>query len=149
MANPRATIDFEGLNGQYATYTIDNSTITYDVTKANGSAQVGLAVTLSGNGTVALADIGNPVEGKLISVEADNRCTVQYAGFMKLPGGASATLTVGTKIVGAQGAASAKGYIKTATASGAAYAEAAADDTQAARGTIIDPSTTTAVVVRL
>lgn len=121
MANPRAITDKEGIDVRFATFSIDNSTITYDKTKAFGSAQAGvnLAVTLSGNDTVALCADGDAVLGLLEQVEADGKCTVSYAGWLKFLKGASATVTRGKKIVGALGASSARGYVRevaTATA---------------------------------
>jgi len=82
-------------------YKIDNSTILYDITKVNGSNQVGLAVTFSTDDTVKLAADGEFVLGKLIKVEADLTCVVQESGHMKLPAGTGATLTIGKMIVGA------------------------------------------------
>ncbi len=131
-----------GVGGVYRTYKIDDSTITYDGTKAGGSAQVGLAVTFSAADTVALCADADEVVGKLILVEADDKCTVQTEGTMTLPGGDSATLTLGTKIVGDLGAASAKGYIRSA-------ASAQAAELLVARGRIENAGTTTAVVVTL
>ena len=114
MANPRAITDKEGLDVRRATYSIDNSTITYDKTKAFGSAQAGvnLAVVLSGNDTVALCADGDAILGILEQVEADGKCTVSVAGHLKFKKGNGATVTLGKKIVGALGAASAKGYIR-------------------------------------
>lgn len=142
MADPRNAVDFEGIGSEFATYLIDNSTITYDATKTGGSAQVGLAVTLSADDTVALTADASAVEGKLILVESDNKANVQVEGYMSLPGGASATLTRGTKIVGALGASSAKGYIRSA-------ASATAAELLIARGRIVRNGTATAVVVDL
>ena len=121
MANPRAITDKEGLDVRRATYSIDNSTITYDKTKAFGSAQAGvnLAVTFSASDTVALCADGDAIVGILEQVEADGKCTVSVAGHLKFKKGNGATVTNGKKIVGALGAASAKGYIRdvnTATA---------------------------------
>lgn len=140
MADPRKTVSFEGIGAVNATFAIDDSTITYDATEENGSAQVGLAVTLSAAKTVALAADGEAVIGKLLRVEADDYAVVQVAGFCTLPGGTSATLTLGSKIVGDLLVA-AKGYVRSA-ASGTA-AELAVQS-----GTIIDAGTTTAVVVK-
>ena len=144
MANPRNTVEYEGIDGVYVTYKIDNSTITYDSTKANGAAttMIGKAVTLSADDTVALAADADAIEGKLIRVEADNKCTVQVSGYMTLPGGASATLTRGLAIVGALGASSAKGYIRVAASGTAA-------ELAKCRGRIVRNGTTTAVVVHL
>ncbi len=139
MANARNTTSVNGIGYQAATYVADNSTIVYDSTKLGGSAGVGLAVKLSGTArTVALAGDGDQVEGKLITVEADNNCTVQYAGGMTLPGGNGATLTQGLSIVGALNASSAAGYIK-----------GVATTVAGARGRIYNPATTTAVEVIL
>jgi len=140
MADPRKTISFEGIGRRGVTFAIDNSTITYDATKANGSAQVGLAVTLSAAKTVALAGDGEAVIGKLIRVEGDNYAVVQDDGYVTLPGGTSATLTLGSKIVGDLLVA-AKGYVRSA-------ASATAAELAVQSATIIDASDTDAVVVK-
>lgn len=142
MADPRDDIRFEEIGALNVTYKIDNSTITYDATKVNGSAQVGLAVTLSAGGTVALADDGDPVEGKLITVEADGKCVVQAGGYMTLPGGNAATLTEGQAFVGDQNASAEPGYIRDVNT-------AVAAELGGARGRIVDADVTTAVVVAL
>lgn len=142
MADPRADVRFDEIGAVFATFKIDNSTITYSATATNGSSQVGLAVGLSAAETVELVGDGEEVVGKLISVDADNYATVQIAGVMTLPGGASATLTLGTKIVGDLGAASAEGYIRS-------VATGTAAELGVARGMILDAGTTTAVVVYL
>jgi hypothetical protein len=61
MADPRNTIDWEGLGKEAEPFIIDASTITYDATQVLGSAQVGLAVTLSAAKTVALTADGDAV----------------------------------------------------------------------------------------
>ena len=144
MANPRNTVEYAGIDGVYATFKIDNSTITYDSTKANGAdtTMIGKAVTLSADDTVALCADGDAIIGRLERVEADNKATVQVGGFTELPGGASATLTRGGTVVGALGASSAKGYIRSA-------ASATAAELVKARGRIIRNADTTAVVVQL
>lgn len=142
MPNPRKAVEFEGIGLLTATYKIDNVTITYSATAAGGSASVGLAVTLSADDTVALTQDGDAVEGKLLSVEADGMCVVAVGGYVPLPGGASATLTRGTAIVGALGAASARGYIRSAASGTAA-------ELIKCRGRIVRNGTTTAVVVHL
>lgn len=144
MANPRLSAGLsDGQDAHYDTFAIDNSTITYDSTKARGAATTMLdkAVSLSAAGTVQLASDGEAVLGKLIKVEADNFCTVQDRGYMTLPGGASASLTLGKKIVGALGAASAKGYIRE-------VATGTAAELGKQNGEIIDAGTTTAVLIR-
>jgi hypothetical protein len=145
MADPRNTLSYTDIKPDGASdvgYQIDASTITYDATKTNGSAQVGLAVTLSGNNTIALTADGDFVLGKLESVESDGKARVQELGHMTLPGGDGATLTRGTKIVGALGAAAAKGYIRSA-------ASATAAELLKGRGFIHDVTDTTAVGVAL
>lgn len=138
MADPRKITKFEGIDSAYATFKIDNSTITYDSTKEGGSVSVGLAVTLTGQSddTVALVGDGERILGKLITVAKDLYCTVQIRGGMTLPGGTSATLTVGSLIVGDL-LVSAKGYVQTST------------DGAVGRGFIINNDTTTAVQVYL
>lgn len=141
MANPRATVDFEGINNHRITVPYDNDTITYSETAADGSASVGLAVTLTSSDTAALCADGEYVLGKLIKVEADGMCVIER-GYVTLPGGTSATLTRGKAVVGDL-LVSAKGYIRevaTATAAELGVMGGSA---------IIDPSTTTAVVVYL
>lgn len=138
----RTNVSNIGVGGQYRTYKIDASTITYSATAAGGSSQVGLAVTFSADDTVALTADGNAVIGKLILVESDGKCNVMTDGTMTLPGGDSATLTVGATIVGALGADSAKGYIRSAASGTAA-------ELVKARGRIENNDTTTAVVVTL
>jgi hypothetical protein len=142
MSDPRATVVVDGQNAEYLTLLIDNSTITYDATLANGSAQVGLAVKLSAAGTVALATDGSRVLGKLIKVEKDLFATVQVEGGMTLPGGNGASLTLGKAIVGALNGSGAGGYIRE-VATGTAAELGLCD------GKIVDAGTTTAVVVYL
>lgn len=148
MSNPR-TVNNTGARESGITYKIDNSTITFDATKTGGSAQVGLAVTFSGNDTVALVGDNERVVGKLAQVYADNTCTVIDQGFVTLPAGSGATVTAGKRIVGDLGPSSAKGYIQNAPDFGAAYAEATADAQVAAAHLITNAATATAVVVRL
>lgn len=139
MADPREAVSHLS-KYRAKTYAHDN-TIVYDATKTGGSAQVGLAVTLEGSEVVSLVGDGENVEGKLIKVEPNGFCVVQVEGEMTLPGGTSATLTEGSHIVGDL-LVSAEGYIQSA-ASGTATHHVVS------RGTIIDSSVTTAVVVRL
>lgn len=141
MPNPRNIRGYENLGYQGVTFAYD-STIVYSALQPNGSVSVGLAVTIVSNGTVGLCADADPVHGKLISVHADGNCTVQVDGGVVLPGGLAATLTPKSKIVGALGAASAKGYIRSVAA--ATLAEVAV-----ARGFIIDSATATAVAVWL
>jgi hypothetical protein len=142
MANPRITPEYEGIAApsDYATFIIDNSTIVYDATKANGAAttMIGKAVTFSADRTIQLVGDGEFVLGKLIKVEADNRATVQVGGFMTLPGGTSATLTRGKAIVGDL-LVSAEGYIRE-------VATATAAELGVCRGFIVDDDATDPIV---
>lgn len=143
MADPRNTVTLEDVGAYSAqTYLIDNSTIVYSATVANGSASVGLAVTVSAAKTVALTADGDAVLGKLIEVFADNTASVKTGDYLTLGGGASATLTLGSAIVGALGASSAKGYIRSAASGTAA-------ELIKCRGMIVDASDTTAVKVKV
>jgi hypothetical protein len=142
MSDPRATVAFDGIDAEFATFIYDNSTITYDATQVGGSSAVGKAVKLSAAATIALTTDGSQVLGKLIKVESDGMCTVQFEGGMTLPGGNGASLTVGKKIVGAVNAQAAGGYIRE-------VATATAAELGLERGMIVDAGTTTAVVVLL
>jgi len=144
MPNPRNLVDFEGIHGAYSTYKTDGVTIVYDATQPGGAAAatLGKAVSLSAAGTVQLASDGEAIVGKLLKVEADNKATVQDAGFVSLPAGNAASVTLGLKVVGALGAAAAKGYIRE-------VASATAAEINKGRGQIVDASVTTAVYVRL
>lgn len=143
MADPRATLlHVEDPYAQFQTYTYDNSTITYSATATGGSSKVGLAVTLNSSGLLETAADGEFVLGKLMRVEPDGTCEVQVGGYCTLPGGNGASLTRGKAIVGALNASSAEGYIRE-------VATGTAAELGRQRGFISDPSTTTAVVVRL
>ena len=144
MADPRNLVTFEGLHEQFATFLIDNSTIVFDATQIGGAAatMIGKAVGFSTDKTIQLVADGDMVLGKLVLVEQDNKATVQVEGCMTLPGGASATLTDGTGIVGALGAASARGYVRSAASGTAA-------ELLKQNGKIWDASDTTNVVCRL
>lgn len=139
MANVRNANDREGLGYVGHTYTYD-ATITYDATKAGGSASVGLAVMFTGNETVGLTSDAAAVIGKLMKVEADGNCSVMRHGNTKLPAGLAATVTAGNKACGATGAAAARGYIRDA----ATTAEIAASSVR-----IQEASDATAVEVEL
>lgn len=142
MPDPRLTTQYDEIQAESVTAKIDGTSITYDATQVNNSAGAGLAVTLTADSTVGLTQDANAVYGKLIMVEWDGYCAVQVEGYMKLPAGSAATVTPGTKIVGALGAASAKGFIRSVAA--ATLAEVAV-----AHGLIVDHSDTTNVVVRM
>jgi len=140
MADPRAIVRYEGIAPDYATFKIDNSTITYSATASSGSSQVGMAVTLSADQTVALAADNNAVLGKLIRVGSDNFATVQVAGGMTLPAGSSVTLTAGQKVVGCLGPSSAKGYIRNPVALTGSYVQTTQQDIANSRGIVVDAS---------
>lgn len=144
MTSGRNQVDFTDILRHDITLKIDNSTIVFDATKAGGAAttMIGMGVTWSANDTVALCADGDYVVGKLIRVHSDNFCTVQIRGFAELPAGDSATVTRGTNIVGALGAASAKGYIRSAASGTAA-------ELIKMGGKIVQNAVTTAVVVDL
>jgi hypothetical protein len=143
MANPRNIVAYDGIRNpaDTVTYKTDGSTIVYSETAENGSAQVGLAVTLSAADTVGLVGDGEFVLGKLILVEADNKATVQVGGYMTLPAGTAATLTRGKAIVGDLLVAE-EGYIRE-------VATGTAAELGVCRGFIQNAADTTAVIVRL
>lgn len=142
MADPRLSVAYQEIGAVFATFKIDDSTITYSASSDGGSAVVGRAVTMSAADTIKLAPDGGAVIGKLIKVESDGMATVQIAGGMTLPGGNAASLTLGKKIVGAASAAPADGYIRE-------VATGTAAELGLCRGFIVDAGTTTAVEVYL
>jgi hypothetical protein len=117
MADPRADVDFDGIGDKTATFKYDG-TIIHDVTKQGGAAQVGKAVTMTGNRQVGLAGDGDRIKGRLQVVEKDGHCSVQFAGGCTLPKGDGAVVTNGSRIVGdlGPGGAADKGYIRNAVA---------------------------------
>jgi hypothetical protein len=121
------------------TFKADGTDIVYDATQPNGSAVVGRAVMISGNGIVRLTADASPVDGKLLAVEPDGYCAVQTAGVVELP--SSGTVTVGTKVVGALSGGT-RGYIRSQAA--ATLAEVAV-----ARQTVYDVSDAANVAVAL
>lgn len=149
MPSPRETVLFDGFVPVNLTFVIDNSTITFDATKPNGSSQVNLAVTMSGHKTVALTADGDPVVGKLTKVHADGKCSVQVLGGVLLPAGNGANVSAGRKIVGALNALSNRGYVRGVAATTGAYVQGTAQDALNGRGLILDGSDPTAVAVIL
>jgi len=141
MADPRNTVKLEGIREERTTYLIDNSTITFSATAVRGSAQVDKAVTLSADKTVALAGDGEFVLGKLLGVESDGKAIVADEGYVTLPAGTGASVTLGKRIVGAL-LSSAKGYVRE-------VATATAAELGVARGFIAENDTTTALVIKL
>lgn len=139
MADPREVTNRIGAGYFSETFPHDN-TIVYDPLVAGGGAQVGLATTLEASNLVTLIGDGEGLLGKLVKIEPGGMCVVQTGGVMTLPGGSGATLTAQTKVVGDLGAASAEGYIQ--SASSAAHA-------LLARGIIENATDPTEVEIRL
>lgn len=148
MADPRAATRYDSEGQTLLTFKYD-STIVFSATTDGGSASINLAVTMVGNSQVGLTQDGNMIVGKLKRVEADGYCTVQVEGGMTLPAGNGATVTNGSKPVGALGAASAKGYIRNAAALTGSYVQTTQQDAINARGFIIDASDSTNVAIWL
>lgn len=100
MPAGRNQVDYSDIRYDAITMKIDNSTITFDPTQANGvpAAIAGKAVKLSADDTVALTTDGSEVFGKLLKVEPDLFATIQRWGFVTLP--STGTITRGAKIVG-------------------------------------------------
>ena len=138
----RDSVSNIGADQTVESFHIDASTIVYDASQPGGSAHVGKAVTLSGNDIIALTADGDGVLGKLAHVESDGVAAVITGGTFELPGGASATLTRMTAIVGAVGPSSAKGYIRSVNTATAA-------ELGKCRGHIRNAANTAAVVVNL
>lgn len=141
MPAGRNQVDYTDIRYDALTYKIDGVTITYDITQVNGSAQVGKAVQLSADDTVALTQDGACVEGKLLKVEKDGFATIQRWGLLTLPKGDSApgTATRGRKIVGATLAA-ARGYVRDVNT-------AVAAELGVMRGQIINVADANAIVI--
>lgn len=118
MANPRNIVRYDDQHFVSDKFKHDG-TIVFNELLSGGSAQVGLAVTLTADDTVGLTQDGNMVLGVIILVEGDGKCAVQIGGNMKIPRGTGATVTRGEKIVGALGPTSARGYVR-AVATGTA-----------------------------
>ncbi len=148
MPNPRAVHDFEGIGANFATFRIDGVTIVHDPTKPGGSTAVGLAVNEMAGGVVQLTADGQSVKGKLVLVEGDGFCNVQVEGFTDLPGGAAATLTPGTKALGALGAGGARGHIRSAVLATATYDPVAVNEAARPGPQIINADNPAKVVVQ-
>lgn len=144
MANPRNTVSFEDIGVRQQTFKTDNSTILYDRTKQFGSDQAGkkLAVTMSADGTVALAADGDAIIGRLEKVEADNKATVAVDGCLGFKKGNGASVTRGKKIVGALDGSSNRGFVREVNTGTAA-------ELGKARGAILDNSDDNNIVVQL
>ena len=111
MADPRKRVQYRAIANEFLTMKYD-ATITYDDSKAEGSASVGLAVTVVAgtNDTASLTTDASPVLGRLERVQTDGYCTVAVSGPLLLPIG-TGTVTVGLKVCGCLLSA-AKGYIR-------------------------------------
>ena len=98
------------------TFQGDGTTIKYDITKPNRSDAVGKAFKINSDGKGELVSAGDEIDGKVISVDDDDKFTGAYMfGGLRLPLGNNATVARGDKIVGALGAGSAKGHVTAAT----------------------------------
>ena len=137
------------------TFQGDGDTIKYDITKPNRSDAVGKAYKINPTtGLGELVDNGDEIDGKVLSVDDDNKFTAAYMfGGLRLPLGSGATVTRGDKVVGALGAGSAKGYVKAATKPtadiAATYSEAEVQsivDSLKGKGTVLDFDTTEALI---
>ncbi len=86
MSNPRDIRFYDELEYHGTTFKSDGTIVFSQVPTygTNHSSQIGLAVALVGPGQVGLGATGNPLIGKLKSVEADLNCAVQDEGYMQL-----------------------------------------------------------------
>lgn len=151
MPAGRKQVDYTDIRYDAITMKIDGVTIVHDGTRARGAsaAMLDKAVSLSANDTVQLTADGEAVFGKLLKVESDGFCTVQRWGIASLPAGAAATVTLGRSIVGALGAANARGYVRQTVSPAGVYTQAELVEQARGRGTIINNADTAAVVVDL
>lgn len=151
MANPRQVVVHDGIGFRALTFKIDASTILWSETAKFGTVSAGLAVALvpGTEDTVELVSDGQAVLGRLDHVEGDGFATIQIEGQCYLPAGDSQTLIRGSKVVGALGASSAKGYIRNAVVPGGAYAQGTATDATRARHSVLAISDTDGISVML
>lgn len=149
MPDPRAvsTHRLGTLPSRPLTFKGDGVDIVFDANQPNGSAVVGRAVMMSGNGIVRLCGDGDRVLGKLIKVEPDGYCHVLCNGVADLPKGDGA-IAVGARIVGNLTGA-ARGYIRSVAAAPGTYAAATADEIGRGAHVVLDASVTSAVEVLL
>lgn len=106
----------DGMFYDAMTLRIDNSSITFDETKANGSEQAGLAVVGNGitDGVVKLCEPNSGVLGVLVSVSRNGSCVVKHSGIMEFPmADPLPNAYAGQGIVGADsaGATGSPGYV--------------------------------------
>lgn len=123
MPDPRLLVSFEGIDAAFASFKLDNVTLVIDVTQLGNLpvAQNLKAVSLSAASTIQLCADADPLVGKIVGADPSGVTgelfgTVQIEGFCALPGGLAAALTLGFRIVGATGAAAARGFIRAAVA---------------------------------
>lgn len=148
MGDPRvANTNRIGTGQDARTYKADGTDIVFDATQPGGSAVVGRAVMLSGNGIIRLTGAGSPVMGKLAKVEWDGYCTVIDEGVVTLPKG-DGTIAVGQKIVG-DTLSAARGYIRGTAATTGSYVQGTATDALNGSGEVMDVSDPTAIEVEL
>lgn len=145
MPDPRNTTNRVGTEYQRRlTFRADNSDITYDSTQGGGSAVVGRAVMLSGNGIVRLTGAATHVLGKLVLVEPASAgapwCTVVVGGTIDLPKGDNA-IAAGDRVIG-DTLSAARGYVRGVVA-------ATASDVAQGDHRVYDASVTTAVEINL
>lgn len=140
MANPRNVVIHDGIGYRAISLWADGSTITFSASAKDGSAVVGRAVGLVAGtqNTIELVADGQAVLGRLDKVEGDGGCTVQVEGQCYLPAGDSQTLVRDSKIVGALGASSAKGFIRSAVSPGGSYVQGTQVDAARARHSVLD-----------
>jgi hypothetical protein len=141
MPDPRKDTSIEDIGLLTLPFKYDG-TIVYNRLLAGGSAQVGMAVSLTGLKQVGLGADGARVHGKVVKVEGDGFCSVHVEGGIDLP--AAAPIANGSRIV-----AAGAGLIRAAAAVGAAFAQAAATDQANARGIVTDGSVAASIKVLL
>src|ERR1051325_3397712 len=98
MSDLRKTVLNTEVYAPTRTRKIDNSTITYDKTKAGGSAAVGKAFKFSSDDTIALTTDGSAFIGVVELVEADGFATTRERGPVTAPGGTRASWSLGNKV---------------------------------------------------
>lgn len=130
---------FYNLQAEYVTMKYDSS-IVYDVTKQHGATQVGMAVMMTGQGTVGLVTTGSEVYGQLVKVDNDGYCTIQDEGYCSLPFSGAPAYT--QDLNGLVGGATA-GQVKPATV------VPAAGSVRRALAIKVDPDDNTRIIVKL
>src|ERR1051326_8989488 len=104
MANPRAQVSFRQVRPTRDSYKADGTTVLYDATQNNGSAQVGMAVSMTNvDRTVKLAADAQRCIGTIEHVEADLVCAVWVGDYVSFPVNGGGSLAAGTRVCGAAG----------------------------------------------